>query len=41
MERLMDNIRFRVIFDLGRKKRNVREKHNKISKTAKFGCEML
>ena len=36
----MDNIRFGLIFDLGRKK-ECPEKHIKISKTAKFGCEML
>ena len=32
----MDNIRFRLIFDLGRKKEMSGKKHIKISKTAKF-----
>ena len=38
--RRMDNLRFRLIFDVGNIK-EIKKEHFEISKTAKFGCEML
>jgi hypothetical protein len=37
----IDNLHVRLIFDLGKKKVNSRKELIKISKIAKFGCEML